>query len=393
MTRQGVNFKSCCFFAFVLSLFISLMLMIGINADSCLAEEIKSDDGKTLTLSGSISTVDIDSSVTKVILSYVTQGDSDEIKIRGDVVLELADGSINKLGTVTSYGNLEITGSGKLSCDGIVTLGDALLFDHTGEINVGESGTCSFDGDIYFNSGTTNITVKENYNFPVMTYAGSVYLNGGSLNINGCVSGFYAGSMLYLNGGKLNVDTNGGAAFNAGKGENNAIVISDNFSTDNNMKVAEETSTTDGVTITTIVNADGNAVSAMTGTGPDSTSDIEASRLKFNEIFGTDLIESDRSENTSDSDNSITDNNTADSATTAADTNSAGSNAASDNGSNSESISSKFSFHLSSGAIIAIVIVLIIALTAVVAWLTSRKQGKKSSKQGKEKSKKGRGKR
>ena len=164
------------------------------------------EEAGTQVLSGEIGTLEIDPGVTRIILSGVTQKTGEELDLTGNAVLEIAEGTENTLGGLSTSGNLQITGSGDLTSGPIVSFGDLLVFDETGTITLKDGSICSLTGDIIFNSGDMTIETSEESVFPIMTYDGSVYVNGGSIDVTGVVGGFYAGTKIELNGGKVAAD-------------------------------------------------------------------------------------------------------------------------------------------------------------------------------------------
>ena len=250
---------------------------------------------ETITLSGEIGDMEITSGTKKIILSGVTQQEDAELEIDTDIVIEIADGTENQLTDIMAVGNTEFTGSGTLNAGTIFTTGDLLLFDHTGSINVSKGGIGSLAGDIYFNSGEVNSQPApdgDDMVFPVMTFDGSIYLNGGSLNAVGQVGAIYAGVSLALEGGSLQTKTDQLVAVRAGRGDANCITMSESFELGNGVTIVEGATSEDDVTITTLADKNGVLAQEAGGSGPDNTAGIEESRLKLDAVMYTQEYES-----------------------------------------------------------------------------------------------------
>ena len=243
------------------------------------------EEAGTQVLSGEIGTLEIDPGVTKVILSGVTQKTGEELDLTGNAVLEIAEGTENTLGGLSTSGNLQITGSGDLTSGPIVSFGDLLVFDETGTITLKDGSICSLTGDIIFNSGDMTIETSEESVFPIMTYDGSVYVNGGSIDVTGVVGGFYAGTKIELNGGKVAADAGESAAFMAGRGETGSVTVSETFGLENGMYPAEGASDEEGVFVSTISTSDGKVASSTAGEGPDDTEAIRAAEERLGQAM------------------------------------------------------------------------------------------------------------
>ena len=253
---------------YFLFFFICVFAALFLSAASAYAAE-------TETISGNIGETEFGSDVKKLVLSGVTQDSGDILKVDGDCVIEIAEGTDNALGIIVGNGNLEFTGGGSLTASTVSCYGSLLVFNHTGDILVNGEGISLIAGDVVFNSGTVTCDISEDMIFPVITYAGSVYMNGGSLSAVGVTGAIYAGSEMDLEGGELIANASGGAAFNVGKGESNRITIGENFTLEDGMYVADVASNVDGVKVSTIVTGDsGKASSAVQGSGPDAEKNI-----------------------------------------------------------------------------------------------------------------------
>ena len=243
------------------------------------------EEAGTQVLSGEIGTLEIDPGVTRIILSGVTQKTGEELDLTGNAVLEIAEGTENTLGGLSTSGNLQITGSGDLTSGPIVSFGDLLVFDETGTITLKDGSICSLTGDIIFNSGDMTIETSEESVFPIMTYDGSVYVNGGSIDVTGVVGGFYAGTKIELNGGKVAADAGESAAFMAGRGETGSVTVSETFSLENGMYPAEGASDEEGVFVSTISTSDGKVASSTAGEGPDDTEAIRSAEERLGQAM------------------------------------------------------------------------------------------------------------
>ena len=237
-------------------------------------------------LSGEIGDLEIEEGVKTIILNGVTQsGEEDELTINGDAVIEIADGTENQLNCITSLGNVEFTGGGNLDLGTFFTAGDIAMFDHTGSIQVSDSGICSMTGDLYFNSGSVDVRVTDELIIPVITYSGNLYMNGGSLSADGQVMAVYAGATMDLEGGALTATSTTGAAFTVGKGETGCITVSDSFAFENGLMAGEGISTEEDVTVSTIVNTDGDSVQDVSGSGPDAEDKIQEAHERLAEVM------------------------------------------------------------------------------------------------------------
>ena len=250
------------------SICLAVILFLGMTIIK--AKDVWAEGEDTMVLSGEIGTIEVDSSVKTIVLSGVSQSAEDEIDVKGDVTVEIAEGSENTLGAFAFDGNATFTGAGNMSIACIVSFGQSLAFDHTGTIILDTGGICSLTGNIYFNSGVVQSVASDDVVYPVVAYSGSIFLNGGSLVAIGQVGAIYAGSQIDLEDGEVAAEASLGAAFNAGNGESGSIIVGEDFNLEKGMHVAEVESNIEGQTATTIVTEDGVASTAVLGTGPNS---------------------------------------------------------------------------------------------------------------------------
>ncbi|MDO4479416.1 MAG: hypothetical protein Q4B73_10365 [Lachnospiraceae bacterium] len=337
---------------------LPVMLLFGASPVAVLA-----DNSEVVTLSGTIGAMQIDEGVKKVILNGVTQSEDGELGILGDVVVEIAGGTQNKLTAIGLHGNAEFTGGGELETLAILHMGKMLVFNHTGMITIPSGSLCSMAGDIVFNSGTVRTGAADETQFPLLATEGNITVNGGELITAGISGSVFAGGTVNLEGGKVEAYATDGAAFTAGKGEPGSIIISESFSLENNMYAAEGPSTDEGVTVSTIVNANGETVPYVTGEGPEATDRIKESNEKLEAVMYQEPADDE--------------NGSADG------TNSNGENGADGNGTASDAEKAENKAQARRQLSPVLLVVICLAAAAVIAGVgVSMSSGKKSRKKG-----------
>lgn len=190
-------------------LFLSILLTVCINRSALAADEGETEPaGPVVTISGSFDgSRSIADGTTKVILDSVdAMSEDNELYLPAGIILELKEGTVNRLNMITGEGDLTVRGAGCLSDgQGIVTASGILTIalEEPGAIELPTGIIMNYAGSVVIESGTVSVGSDGVLGGRIVALGGDLRIKGGNVSAGGSTIGLYSEGKIQFLGGNV----------------------------------------------------------------------------------------------------------------------------------------------------------------------------------------------